>query len=130
MLFPTVLTESRVRDMLPLLMASIAAITLHTSRAALNTYQQFSIAAEAPGDYFFAQSNTGCLATCDNGYSYSPPKNKLALCWTTAIYRSRDSKCWCHNDTADFLLSASSSQPSSVLMRPETMTVRKAVLIA
>ena len=103
--------------MLLLLLTSIATITLHTSHAALNTFQQFAIDAEAPKHrYFFAQSNTACLVVCDNGYSpLLTTSSRLAFCWTAAIYRSHDSQCWCHNDTAEFPLRHSSSRPRLVL---------------
>ena len=115
--FPTVLTELRVADMLLLLLTSIATVTLHTSSAGLYTHQKFGIAAEAPNNhYFFARDNVDCLLSCINGYSPLRTTNsKLAFCWTAAIYRSHDSQCWCHNDTAEFPLGDSSSQPSLVL---------------
>ena len=116
--FQIVLTELRVADMLLLLLTSIATTTSHTSHAALNTYQQFGIATEAPDNrYFFARCNIHCVLSCINGYSPLLMTNsKLAFCWTAAIYRSHDSQCWCHNDTAEFPLRDLSTQPSFVLM--------------
>ena len=104
--------------MLLLLLASILTNTLHISHAALYTHKKFGIAAEAPKKQrFFTQDNVDCLLACFSGYSPLLTTNsKLAFCWTAAIYRSHDSQCWCHNDTVDFPLDHSSSQPSLVLI--------------
>ena len=112
--------ESRSEMRLLLLLSCIAAITPHTSRAHPNTYlytrQHLGIAVEARHDRcFYTQDNVDCLLACINGYSPLLTTNStLAFCWKVALYRSHDSKCWCHNDTAEFPLNASSSQPTLV----------------